>query len=152
VNDILFYLQKEKVLTESSIASVENYMKKWDEGAFYSVLDCNLITQSEIADILSRELKIDRIYHLTAKMVEPKALVKIPFSKSVKYDAIPIRLINDDEAMLEVVVANPTDEKMLYEIEKITGMKVSPVVTELRSIRSLVHEIYPLKEQVPSLK
>ncbi|MDB2447199.1 hypothetical protein N9W79_01100 [bacterium] len=151
MNELLFILKKEKVLTDYSVRTIEHYMEKWDTGSYYSVLECNLITENEMADLLSRKMKIDRIYHLTPQMIEEDSLEKLPFSKAVMYDAIPLRYLGKEKEMLEIVMANPTDSAALQGLRDITGCEIVPVVTELKSIRSLVHEIYPLNSQIPSL-
>lgn len=149
MNNLLLCLHREKVITSSSLRSLEKFMKKWNKTAFHAALECNLLTENNMADILSRELKIDRVYNLNAKMIEFSALDKLPYRFALKYDAIPIRFLNTD--ILEVVVANPTDDSLLHELAKVTGYKIASVVSDLKSIRSLMHEVYPLTDQIPSL-
>ena len=152
MDEILFLLKKEKLLTESSLKIVSGFMEKWSVNSFYAVIECNLITESEMADLISREMKLDRIYRLTNEMIELKRLSMIPFLKAVKYDAIPLRLVGDDTFNLEIVIANPADGQALAELEDITKCRIIPVVTELKSIRNLVQEVYPIEDQIPSLK
>lgn len=151
MSHILQLLKKEKKLTDHAIQSLENYMREWNEDGYHSVLDCNLITETEIADILSKELRIDRVYHLSAQMIEGPALQALPFSKAVEFCSIPIRFLGQNSEKIEIAIADPTNGQVVSDIELLTGKKAVLVVTELKSIKNVIHEVYPIEQQIPSL-
>lgn len=145
-------LRKEGVLTEASFKSIEHFKRKWSLDTFSSVLECNLITEESIADILSRELRLDRIYNLTEATIELECLEFFPYELAKKFDCVPIRFLGEKRHSVEVAIANPTDVYAVRELTATLSAKVVLVVAELRKIRNLIETIYPLENQISALK
>lgn len=145
-------LRKEGVLTESSFKSIEHFKRKWSLDTFAAVLECSLITEENIADILSKELRLDRIYHLNESTVELECLKFFPYSLARKFDCVPLRFLGEKKDIVEIAIANPTNTYAARELAATLKREVVLVVAELRKIRSLVELIYPLDEQILELK
>ena len=111
-----------------------------------------MITEENIADILSKELRLDRIYHLNESTVELECLKFFPYSLARKFDCVPLRFLGEKKDIVEIAIANPTNTYAAREQAATLKREVVLVVAELRKIRSLVELIYPLDEQILELK
>lgn len=156
MKDLLSILHDQTVLTDSSLLSIKNYIAKWQVDAFYALLNCNIINETELADRLSKAVSCDRVYNMTVDMVEKSALEHIDFEFARKNDMVPVKLISESPLVIEVAVANPLpyfseEGEISKSFGEMLGGEFRIVVADLKNIRELLFECYPLESQVPAL-
>ena len=151
MDTLLEILRKKNMLTDSSVRTTLKFMERWSVASFYAVLECHLVTESELADVLSQELKMDRIYNLSPDMIDKSCLGILDYTSAKEMDVMPMRQMGDGTKSLEVVVANPLDKKMIESLQGVVGLKIKPVVSELRRIREMIYQLYPLESQIPAI-
>lgn len=148
---LLDILLKERILTKSSIKAVTHYAESWKVSIYDAILDCNIATETQLADVISKDLRLDRLYHLNVAMVSEDARNRLDFETARNMCAIPVRLIGKDLDTVEIAVANPLEENLLQTLEEKTGCKVLAVVAEKKSILSVIYDAYPIEMQITSL-
>ncbi|MCS7279194.1 MAG: GspE/PulE family protein [Thermodesulfobacteriaceae bacterium] len=150
----LGHLLKEKgFITENYIQFALLEQKATGEKLGEVLVRVGLVTDLEIAMVLAEQSGYP---FLDLSQINPSrvALSKIPLSFARKYEVLPIRIKEDRS--LEVAISDPNNPQLLEAISRISGMKVSIVISSPTQIRKALEKFYyflenPIEEQLKSL-
>lgn len=146
---VLEMMRNRRMITAHTDRMLQDFMLAWNVSDFDAVIDTHLLSEQEIADLLSKELKLDRLYMISPDMVDESVVRLVPFEKAREKRLLPLRKVGKK---IEVAMANPTDVESIQWLEEILNTEIAPVVVELRDVLNMVHECYPLDAQIPSLE
>ncbi len=93
-------------------------------------------TEDDVAWALSTQLGLPYV-HLRPDMVDPAALACVPLDTQRQLCVLPL-LVTEEE--LAVAVADPTDRQVLDEVERLSGLRPSPVVALASNIREVLEQ------------
>jgi hypothetical protein len=147
MSQVLEFMLNEGLLSDVSMQIIQNYMKKFNRSAFSAVLECHILEEGELADIISRRMSIDRLFDLSDYNIDFEAMLLLPWTDAVKYNCMPIGF-NFEGSAVEVVFSNPTSPDTLTAVEAIIAKKVVPVVAEEKAVRAEISKRYPIEMQL----
>jgi hypothetical protein len=147
MNQVLDFMIEDGLLSEVTLQIINNYINKFNRSAFNALLECHVIEESDLADVISRKMSIDRLFDLSEYNVDLATMLLLPWSDAVKYNCFPIG-INVENSAIEVVFSNPTVPDIFEAVETIIGNKIIPVVAEEKSVRAEISKRYPIEIQL----
>jgi hypothetical protein len=105
-----------------------------------TLVGLKFIDENVLAAFLSKQMDVPCISLLHVD-IPKKVLRKLTRESAIACNAIPVRI--DDSGHLEVAMIDPTDAEMVFRIEAVTGMPVSPLIAPESSIRAMIDKFYP---------
>ncbi len=151
IRNILDILLERGEISPSTIQVIERYVETWECTPFEALIECNIFSESDLADLLAQILKCDRIYYVGSLNIAKDALEALPFEHARQWTCLPVRFQDGAKESLEVVVADPTREDHLKVLRKLLNCDFVLAVGERTDILVAVDELYPLEKQIPSL-
>ncbi|MDD5711581.1 MAG: ATPase, T2SS/T4P/T4SS family [Smithellaceae bacterium] len=97
-----------------------------------------LVSEQQIVDMLSKQLRIDR-YHPERYPVDMDVVRLIPIDIAMKYQVAPLR---KKGRLLTIAMTDPLDINALDSIELLTNDEVEPVVCTEREVNQLISSLY----------
>ncbi len=126
------------LLTETQLQEALSKHKKADLKLGQYLVREGAISETQIVDLLSRQLKLRQyrpdLYPLNMDMAQ-----LIPQDLARKYQIVPLRT---SEFLLTVATADPMDLRSLDAIEAHTNMEVEPVICTEQEINQLLDGLY----------
>jgi type IV pilus assembly protein PilB len=112
-----------------------------------------LVTDLEIAMVLSEQSGYPFL-DLSQILPSRQALNRIPLEFAKKHGVLPLRILSD--GILEVAISDPFNTQLKDAISRVSGLKVSPVVSSPVQIKKSLEKFYyflenPVEEQLLSL-
>jgi len=144
---ILEILKAEDLFSDVSLKVLHTYMQKYGKRAFEAILECHLIEEELLADLIAKSMSIDRIYELNDHEVDPKVASLIPWRFAIRQNCIALSYSGNKEA-IEVVFSDPTREGIIEQVEAITHKRVLAAVAEESAIRRKIPKCYPIALQL----
>lgn len=135
-------------IASSNIGMIEGFVNKWGGSAFHAVLECNLLTEEEVADALGQALQIDRIFSLENKEIPLESLKTISYENALTWEVLPLGVEHDNEKFL-VLMADPTNHEILERVERLIEKPITISVSERSFVKKSINECYPLDLQLP---
>jgi len=147
----LDFLVRDKRITPVIAAMLREFKKRWGLSEYYAVLQCSVLSESELADAIASGMGIDRVFHPATLPIENEALDLIPFRKARALECLPVHIVEEGIKALEIVVSDPSNGETIASIAAECGMQLRLAVAERSDIVSAIDELYPLADQVPAL-
>jgi hypothetical protein len=147
MSQVLEFLKAEGILSEVSMGVLLNYMNRYQKNPFLAVLDCHVLDEGLLADVISKRMAIDRIYNLIDYRIDFDAMMKIPWNHAVKYNCVAVSY-GSGKTSLEVVFSDPTSKSVIENTQALFNYRIIPVVAETSAIRSVVSKCYPIDVQL----
>lgn len=147
---LLSLLIKFKDITPVSSKIIIKYLEKWQVKSYAALLECNIFSEIELADIIAERLGLERIYYLDKSEIDFLTLKKIPIIKAKLANFIPMGLQNDSSGY-KVLMTNPLDSDNLQLIKSHIAQEIVPAIGEKSFINRLLNSHYPLEQQLSSL-
>lgn len=94
----------------------------------------NRITPEQYAEVLADQLGLTYI-DLTTFTVTPELFTLIPAERAYAWEVLPVRR---EGQRLEVALANPADLGLIERLERLTGLRIEPLVTSSRAIAAVL--------------
>lgn len=112
-----------------------------------------LTTDLEIAMVLAEQSGLPFL-DISQVLPSQEALSKIPPSFARKYGVLPIRI--NPERVLEVAISDPFNLQLIETISRVSGFKVSPLVSSSSQINKSIEKFYyflenPIENQIEAL-
>jgi len=106
------------------------------------LVDSQILSDHDIGDALAKETKLP---FSTAKCqyVDRGVREMLPLSVMTNYELVPLTRSADT---ITVAMVNPLDEEAFEEVERLTGLRVSPVVCTLSSFRRTMARYFGVEE------
>lgn len=147
MSQVLDFLKAEGILSEVSLGVLQSYMSRFQKNPFIAVLDCHVLDEAHLADVISKRMAIDRIYNLQDYRIDFEAFMKIPWSHAVEHNCVAVSY-GSGKASLEVVFSDPSNRSVVAKTQALFDCRIVPVVAEASMIRSLVSKCYPIDVQL----
>jgi len=129
-----------RIILDVSPAQIIASMNFAIPGQSGKILTEDFITE-KLAEILGyRYLKIDPL-KLDAKLIS--TTISKPFAR--RHSIIPIEI---RDGIMTVAISNPGDTALLDELSRVTGMKITPVLSSKTDIQKVITEIYGFSTSV----
>lgn len=151
MQEIFELLLNNNVISNDMIRLVEAYCKKWGVTGYHGILETHLLQQDELADVLARILKLDRIFHIKEHDTLPQAICYLEHKRAQMWECFPNKLL-DDGKRLEIIIADPTQPQRISYLKKYIPIPFDLAVGTQKVIRMAIDRYYPLEEQLPFLK
>jgi type IV pilus assembly protein PilB len=98
-----------------------------------------LVAESQIVEILARQLKIER-YRPESFPLDPRVAELVPAETAQRFMLAPLR---QDGPLLTVAVTDPLNVRAQELIERRTGCEVAPVICSEEQVLILLRTLYP---------
>lgn len=107
----------------------------------------NLVNESQVVQMLSQQLKIDR-YHPDRYPVDVELAGMVPYETANKCQLVPLR---KKGRLLTIAMVDPLDIGSLDNVEIITNLEVEPVVCTEKECNQLLSSVYGLQSGLGSV-
>ena len=148
-SDLIGMLFEGGHLSTSTRGMVSDFVAKWDCGHFDALVDCNIFSESELADRISEILGLDRIYSLGLDGVSQEALALVDFRDSYECGILPMQM--EESGVVSIAIYDPFSSAA-QSLQKSWSYATELYVVEKSMIRRRIIEAYPVGQQVKSLK
>lgn len=149
-NAVVEVLANKGILHDDIIACIDSFIAKYSLRPLEAVLDCHIVSEQALADLISSELGYQRIYNITKEAFVPSAFAALSYTEALEWQVLPL---GKDKASIafHVVMMDPTQKNVIAEIEKRVELPVAVSVSEKRRIVQAINEFYPVELQISSL-
>ena len=134
-----------KILTRSNQLLLTNYIRRWKVSEFESVLETRLLSEYELAEILSKASKFPRVYNVQEMRINKSLYEGISYDFLINNLVTPISKLTIGA---KVAIANPFDDKAIEEIQSFFPKRVKFVVAEVSDIKVALHRNYPIENRI----
>ncbi|MGE0174061.1 MAG: hypothetical protein AB7T49_14790 [Oligoflexales bacterium] len=149
-NAVVEVLANKGILHDDIIACLDRFIDKWSVRPIEAVLDCHVISEQALADLLSNELGYQRIHTITKDSFSSSAFNAVSYTEALDWQVLPFG--KDAAGMAyHVVMVDPTQKNVITEIERRVELPVAVAVSEKRRIVQAINEFYPVELQISSL-
>lgn len=152
---VLQILIKRRLLQEGILKYLVNFIHRWEVNALKALRQTHLLTETQIADALAAELKLDRIYQPFQCTLADRSPYWLPFRVARKNHLIFLQRDGDGDDLpgeIELVCANPCDRTTLTSLYAHLNFRPPLVVSESREVLKAIDFLYPLEDQMPWLR
>lgn len=132
------------LLTEEQLRQVLSDLRKTDLKLGQYVIRQGLVSEHQVMDLLSKQLKIE-MFKPDAFPVDPELASCIPADLALKYECVPLR---KKGRVLTVAMPDPMDIEALDSIEVLTNHEVEPVICTERVLNQLYSTIYGVQSSL----
>jgi hypothetical protein len=149
LDPILDLVHKCGDITDKALHMVERFAKTWNISGFDALLECRVVSESRLVEILASRTGIVR-FRFDQERPEPEmaALTKIPFAEARRLRCIPLRF-EENKKTFVCIVSNPLDQNVNKALAELVGCEILMLVAEKSKIDLLLNEVYPTDMQIP---
>jgi len=140
-------LIESKLLTREQLTSALAGQKKAGLRLGQYLIQQGIVSESQIVDLLSRQLKIPK-YHPEQYPLEMGLSMMLPAETAQKYQVAPLR---KKGRLLTLAMTDPLDINVMDAVEVMTNAEVEPVVCTEREVTQLITGIYGSQSGLGSL-
>ena len=138
------------LLNKDLIESVQLYMDKWKVSSYTTLLETNMISESNLADCLAELLKVERIFSIDQDDIGEQAFEFLSYRDSHTWATFPLG-VQDLASEYQVVMADPTNEQVIDNIRKMVPNPLRILVGESKIVKKAINDFYPVEMQIPNL-
>ena len=135
-------LKKQGYITPKQLDRAKNHIKKNSGRLSSALIQLGYIDGDTIFSFLTRQFSFYPV-DLNVEVPSPKALQVMPYELAKKYLAIPVQLKNDT---LKVAISEPTDSRMVEELQKDVKYNLSIRVAKEEDILNAFRKHYKIDE------
>jgi len=130
------------LLDPTTLRGVMASQRKNGKSLVAAVVDAEIASDRAIGAALAKETKLP---FSTAKCqyVDRGVRESLPISVMTNYELVPLTRSADT---ITVAMVNPLDEEAIEEVERLTGLRVSPVICTLGSYRKTLARYFGVEE------
>ncbi len=103
-----------------------------------SLSSLGMISEQELLDLLSKEYRL-KILNLEDVQFEPEALSQVPHDLALKYNVLPISLVNGS---ITIAMADPTDIAAINDLRFVTGSDITVVLCTESDLKTFTEKQY----------
>ncbi|MCK4548402.1 MAG: Flp pilus assembly complex ATPase component TadA [Candidatus Eisenbacteria sp.] len=108
------------------------------------LLDLKIITPEDTVAALSQQMEIPHVW-LRKGLVDPKIIDVIPQQQAEFYQVMPMFCVHN---ILTLATSNPQSVFVLDDLQKMTGLKIQPVLCRAEEIETSIEEYYGKKMEI----
>ena len=134
-------LVKSGLIDDLQLQAALGHQRRWGGKLGQCLVDLGFITESELLSFMSDKFKMPAI-DLSRSKISEQAFAALPESVAKKYGVAPVFLKEGPgkKKILTLAMSDPSNLKVLDEVQFLTGLKVEPVLAnESAIIRVLEH-------------
>ena len=146
-DDLLYILGAAGELGESSAKALLKFMEKWQVSAFEAVMECQVVAEQKVADILARRLNLPRITVLNPKDIDEAVLAMVPFHLAAAWGVMPVGFGPSAEE-IRVMVADPLNDDVLAKLQHLTQKRIQLLIGERGYVKRSIEDHYPPHMQI----
>ena len=122
-------LVKSGLIDAMQLQAALGHQRRWGGKLGQCLIDLGFITESELLSFMSDKFKIPAI-DLSKSKISPQAFSSVPEMVAKKYGVVPVFLKEGPgkKKTLTLAMSDPTNLKVLDEVQFLTGFKVEPVL------------------------
>lgn len=124
-SNIANLLYNKNYLNKSILLTIKHYAQKWNISEFDAILDSHIMTQDELANLISEILQIDRIYNINLENIYSDLFNKIQFEEWYQNISLPYKINNTTI----VIMANPFNFEYINKLQNIFPIKFNKAVS-----------------------
>jgi hypothetical protein len=134
-------LVKAGLIDEMQLQAALGHQRRWGGKFGQCVVDLGFITESELLQFMSDKFKIPAI-DLTKSRISDQAFASVPESVAKKYGVVPVFLKEGPgkKKTLTLAMSDPTNLKVLDEVQFLTGFKAEPVLANESAISRVLEQ------------
>ena len=144
--DIFDLLLQNKIIGLTTSKMVKNFCLKWNISGYHGFLETNVFEESELADILSNIMKIDRVYDIFCPQADHDIYKKIGYLEARKRECFP-RIITDAH-WTEIILADPTQRENIATLRTKINKELHFSIATRSDILLAIDKYYPIEEQL----
>ena len=150
MNEVLSKLTDAGILSFLSARLAEDYAAKWDKTLVHSILDCHLLTESELADGIGKVFELKRIHNLNSDMVDGESLKKIKLQTALSLECVPI--VQRKQNTLTIAVCDPFRADLAPTLDQLFASDCYQYLVGDRShIVKTILDAYPITIGIPGI-
>lgn len=136
------------IVDEAQVKNALQYKKDHGGPLGAAMIALGYLTEENLLSVLAHQLKLSRI-RLENRDVPSDILSMLPAEKAQKYNVLPVdRKEMHGTAYLLVAMSDPTNLKLIDDIQFITDCRVRPALATTAEIESAVERCYKLSSAV----
>jgi|GEM_PF-1727121 len=144
-------LLREGVVTAEIATSIQTYCAKWKIDVVDALLECHIMTETQLRDFLAKCSSSPSIDGLIDLELDENALIAIPYAKAKEKLWLPFRMVDKgDSRFVCVAVANPLKIEELAALLSESGMEADLFVAEKSDLLRKINRSYPVSQQIQS--
>lgn len=140
-------LQEEENFSKADLARVRNRLKEVTPAALLDLIRDGFLSRQKICRLWAETIGIAHVDPIQV-IVSREAVKKFPFEVARKANAIGLYIFGD---CLTVAMSEPRDEVLIGRLEKVAGIKISPVFSLPDEIDDAISIHYQTEEQIEQL-
>ena len=134
-------LVKAGLIDEMQLQAALGHQRRWGGKFGKCLVDLGFITETELLQFMSDKYKIPAI-DLTRSRISDQAFAAVPESVAKKYGVVPVFLKEGPgkKKTLTLAMSDPTNLKVLDEVQFLTGFKAEPVLANESAISKVLDQ------------
>ena len=132
-------LVKSGLIDELQLQAALGHQRRWGGKLGQCLIDLGFVTESELLSFVSEQFKMPAI-DLSRSRISAQAFAALPESVAKKYGVVPV-FIKDapgKKKILTLAMSDPSNLKILDELQFLTGLKVEPVLANESAIARVI--------------
>lgn len=131
-------LNKHNLLTMEQVQELNRLQIARKEPLIKVLLEQGWLDESEIRDLLRRELQVEEV-SLAEYQVDSAVASLVPMSFCERQLVVPLRL---EGKRFTLAVADPLDLGLIDDLRFVSGLNIHTVVADIASIQAKINEVY----------
>lgn len=135
-------LMRSGLMDPNTLRALSATQRRTGKSLVSVLVDSNILSEKEIGSAIAKETKLP---FSTAKCqyVDRGVRELLPLSVMTNYELVPLTRSADT---VTIAMVNPLDEEALEEVERLTGLRVSPVICTLSGYRRTMARYFGVEE------
>jgi hypothetical protein len=130
-------LLQARVITPQQLEEAVAFQRQHGGRLGEALVRLGFATEDDVAWALSAQLGLPYV-HLRPDMLDPEALRLLPADDRRRLGVVPLLA---SEGEVAVALADPTDRRVLAEVERLSGLRPAPVVALASNIREVLEAV-----------
>jgi hypothetical protein len=146
-DELLFMLLDRSEISSDAATMVTHFMIRWQVSAYDALIECNIVSEPVLADLIAKYMQLTRIHALDAKYFSLSAFEQVPFEKATQLDVFPLGNSNG-LGFHSLVVSTPFNHEIVSALELENNNCPKLLIAEKSMIRRWIEEFYPRSLQL----
>jgi len=132
------------VISEEHLAFALNVQRQRGGRLGWHLVELGFVSESALAKTLSKQLRLPAVSAAAIERVPREVIAMLPLDSAMHHRAVPVRREGNQ---LWVAMADPTDQRVIAELDAATGLTVRPMVASDLLITYALEKHYGVQPQ-----
>lgn len=151
MTDIIDLIEIHGYISSGIASLLRTYCDRWHVTGYRSIIEANVLSEDALADALSSNLKLDRLYNVGFNSAIFNPGESLPYERAKDWCCIETEAIRQSYER-EFAIADPTRLQTLAQLKNLFGMNIRFVVAPASEIESAIRDTYPIWSQVMAVQ